>query len=170
MKGPFGRRGRPAVAVEPGERVLAWAETTDGRVVAGTREACYVTGGPDAGPLRLPWERVEAADWDRDTSVLQVAEVGTWGEQRVVHRLPLDDPRSLLQLVRERVTASIVLQRHVPVTDRRGLRVVARRSPVVGDTPVSWFFEYDAGVDPDDPAVRAAASAALAQARADTGL
>ncbi len=158
------RRRRPDLPLAKGESVLAWAEAHDGTLVAGSRDALYL------GAVRLPWERVEAADWDRDTSVLQVAEVGTWGEQRVVHRLSLDDPRSLLQLVRERVTASIVLQRHVPVTDRRGLRVVARRSPVVGDTPVSWFFEYDADVDPDDPAVRAAASAALAQARADTGL
>ncbi len=169
MRGVFGRRPRTAIEVEPGERVLAWAEATDGTVVAGSREAFYLADGAGEVSLRLPWERVEAADWDRDASVLQVAEVGTWGEQRVIHRVPLDDPRDLLQLVRERVTASIVLQRHVPVTDRRGLRVVARRSPV-GDAPVQWFFEYDDGVDPDDDLVRSAASAALAQARADTGL
>lgn len=170
MRGRWGRRSRPAIQVEPGERVLAWGDTTDGAVVAGSREAFYLADQSGRVSVRLPWEQVEAADWDRDASVLRVVEVGTWGEQREVHRVPLDDPRDLLQLVRERVTASIVLQRHVPVTDRRGLRVVARRSPVVGDTPVSWFFEYDDGVDPDDPAVRAAATTALAQARADTGL
>jgi hypothetical protein len=164
----LGRRARPAVEVEPGERVLAWADTTDGAVAAGTREAFYLTDASGASPLRLPWEQVEAAGWDRDESILRIAEVGSWGEERPTHRVPLDDPRDLLQLVRERVTASIVLQRHVPVADRRGLRVVARRSPV-GDAPMEWFFEYDAGVDPDDPAVRAAASAALARARADTG-
>ena len=86
-----------------------------------------------------------------------------------MHEATIDEPGDLLELVRERVTATIVLQRHVPVTDRRGLRVVGRRAPV-GDAPVEWVFEYDDGVDPDDPAVRAAAAAALAQARADTGL
>ncbi len=162
----FGRR-TPPVEVAPGERVLAWAEAADGLVVAGSREAFYLRG--PAGDVRLPWEKVEAADWDRDTSTLRVAEVGTWGEQRPVHEATIDEPGDLLALVRERVTASIVLQRHVPVTDRRGLRVVGRRAPV-GDAAVAWFFEYDAGVDPDDPVVRTAASAALAQARADTGL
>ena len=34
---------------------------------------------------RLPWEQVEAADWDRDTSTLRVSEVGSWGEPRVEH-------------------------------------------------------------------------------------
>ena len=60
----------------------------------------------------------------------------------------------MLELVRERVTASVVLQRHVAVSGRRGLRVIARRAPR-GNAPVDWFFEYDAGVDPDDAEVRA---------------
>ncbi len=148
--------------------MLAWAGAEDGATVAGTREAFYLAAaGRDV--VRLPWERVEAADWDSDGSTLRVAEVGSWGEPRVVHEVALEDPRSLLQLVRERVTASIVLQRHVVVAGRRGVRVVGRRSPV-GDARVEWFFDYDEGVDPDDPAVRRVADAALAQARADTGL
>lgn len=163
----IGRRRRPDLEVAPGERVLAWSGDDD-TVVAGTREAFYLSAaGRDV--VRLPWERVEAADWDRDESVLRVAEAGVWGEQRLVHEVVLEDPRNLLQLVRERVTASIVLQRHIPVFQRRGLRVVGRRSPA-GDAPVEWSFQYDEGVDPDDPTVRRAASAALAQARADTGL
>lgn len=164
----IGRRPRPTIQLAPRERALAWADCTGGGVVAGTREAFYLAM-PGRDTVRLPWEGVEAADWDREGSVLRVAEVGTWGEQRAVHEVVLEDPRDLLQLVRERVTASIVLQRHVPVAGRRGLRVVGRRSPV-GDSPVSWFFDYDAGVDPADPAVRRAASEALAQARADLGL
>ncbi len=52
--------------------------------------------------------------------------------------------------MRERVTASVVLQRHVPLTGRRGLRVIARRAPR-GDRPLAWFYEYDEGVDPDGP-------------------
>jgi hypothetical protein len=161
------RRRRPPVEVAPGERALAWAEGDRGVVVAGSRKAFYLVM-PGAEPLRLPWERVEAADWDRDSSLLQVAEVGTWGEQRVVHRVALDEPGDLLALVRERVTASIVLQRHIPVDGRRGLRVVARRSPV-GDASIEWFYEYDAGIDPEDPVVRRTAEAALAQAKSDTG-
>jgi hypothetical protein len=32
-----------------------------------------------------------------------------------------------------------------------------------------WLFEYDEGVDPDDPAVRDAAQAALTAARDEVG-
>jgi hypothetical protein len=161
------RRTRPSVPVRTGERILAWTESTDGRVLAGTRDAFYVATGDVVG-TRLPWERVEAADWDSDSSLLRVSEVGSWGEQRVEHRFEIDEPGRLLELLRERVTASVVLQRHVPVRGRRGLRVIARRAPA-GDEPIAWTYEYDEGVDPDDPEVRTAARAALRAAREEVG-
>jgi hypothetical protein len=154
------------VVVAPGEKVLAWATSATGEVVAGTRDALYLSGPSET--LRLPWEQVKAADWDNDTSVLRVSEVGSWGEQRVEHAVTLDRAPRLLQLVRERVTASVVLQRHVPVAGRRGLRVIARRAPR-GDQPIAWFYEYDEGVDPADPDVRAVAEQALAAAREQVG-
>ena len=79
----------------------------------------------------------------------------------------MEDPALLLQLVRERVTASIVLQRRVPVRDPLGLTVIGRRSPVGG--PVAWMHAYDPGLDPDDPEVAAVADLALAQAQAEVG-
>jgi hypothetical protein len=147
--------------------VLAWAESSSGAVVAGTRDALYVVS-PGSRDTRLPWEQVEAADWDRETSRLRISEVGSWGEERVERAITIEDPGHLLELVRERVTASVVLQRHVPLRGRRGLRVIARRAPR-GDRPLVWFYEYDKGIDPDDPDVRAAADAALAAARDEVG-
>ena len=110
---------------------------------------------------RLPWEEVEAADWDHDLARLRVSEVGQWGLPRVEHALTLDDSAPgdtdrLLQLVRERVTASVLLVRHVPITGKRGVRVVGRRAPA-GRSQVHWVYEYDAGIDPTDPVVQAAA-------------
>ena len=142
--------------------MLAWARATDGTLVAGTRDAVYV------GASRLPWEQVEAVDWDRDADLLRLSEVGTWGERRVQHALTFDHPRRLLQLVRERVTASIVLQRHVSVDGRRGVRVIARRAPK-GNRPIAWFCEYDEGIDPADPVVREVAETALRVAREELG-
>jgi hypothetical protein len=121
------RRARPPLDVPAGEKVLAWAESSSRSVVAGTRDALYVVSPGSQIETRLPWEQVEAADWDRDTSRLRISEVGSWGEERVVHLLTIEEPGRLLELVRERVTASVVLQRHVPLTGRRGLRVIARR-------------------------------------------
>ena len=156
------RRTSPQVEVATGEKVLAWA-SAEGEVVAGTRAALYLPGG-----VRIPWEQVEAADWDLDSETLRVSEVGSWGEPRPTHSVVLTDPGRLLELVRERVTASVVLQRHVPIRGRRGLRVIARRAPA-GEREVSWLFEYDEGIDPEDPFVEHAAQEALAAARDELG-
>jgi len=141
---------------------LASATTLDGVVVSGTRDALRI------GDRELPWEQVQGADWDKAASTLVVSEVGHWGDERPVHRLVLPEPGRFLQLVRERITASIVLQRHVPVSGRRGVFVIGRRAPS-GRGRIAWIFEYQAGIDPSDPAVQQAAEAALRQAREDVG-
>jgi hypothetical protein len=158
------RRTRPAIQVAAGERLLAWTEADSGTLVGGTRDALYVAGAPGLEHARIPWEQVEAADWDTESSVLRVTEVGSWGERRPEHRFTIDEPGRLLELVRERVTASVVLQRHVALQGRRGVRVIARRAPR-GDQPLQWVYEYDEGIDPGDPFVQHAAAEALAAAR-----
>jgi hypothetical protein len=146
------------------ERPLAWARTTDGRWVLGTRTRLVLVGDKTLG---LAWEEVEAADWDQETERLRVVPVGRFGEPRPTYVLHLDDPRDLLQLLRERVMASIVVQRRVEVRGRGGLTVIGRRSPAGGR--IHWMHEYDEGVDPADPEVQEIADRALAAARADVG-
>ena len=154
------RRAAPPVVVAAGEKVLAWASSEAG-VVAGTRAALYLPDG-----RRVPWEQLEAADWDRDSDRLRVSEVGRWGQPRTAYTFVLSAPDRLLQLVRERVTASVVLQRHVAIRGDRGVRVIARRAPS-GSREISWLFEYDEGLDPDDPFVDHAAQEALTAARGE---
>lgn len=156
------RRTAPAVEVAAGEKVLAWAASESGPV-AGTRSALYLPDG-----VRIPWEQVEAADWDLDSETLRVTEVGTWGEPRPAYSLVLTEPGRLLQLVRERVTATVVIQRHVPIRGKRGVRVIARRA-TTGARELVWVFEYDEGIDPDDPFVEHAAQEGLAAARGEIG-
>lgn len=160
------RRERPPIEVASGEKLLAWAESGSGEMVGATRDALYVVARQSR---RIPWEQIEAADWDKDTSVLRVSEVGSWSVERPEYAFTLDEPGRLLELVRERVSASVVLQRHVALSGRRGLRVIARRAPR-GDQPLTWVYEYDAGIDPDDPVVRLAAERALTAARDEVGL
>jgi hypothetical protein len=156
------RRTAPVVEVAPGEKVLAWAASETGPV-AGTRAALYLPGG-----TRIPWEQVEAAEWDLDSATLEVSEVGSWGEPRPTYSFVLTEPGRLLQLVRERVTSTVVLQRHVPIRGSRGVRVIARRA-TTGDRRLSWLFEYDEGIEPDDPFVEHAAQEALAAAQGEIG-
>ena len=155
-----------AAGLRPGERVLAGTETADGTWLVGTHEALHVVVG--AGSSRIPWERIERADWDGDEERFVVSEVGEYGHTRPRYAFPVSEPGLLLQLVRERVTASVILQRRVPVEGRLGLVVVARRAPA-GTGEIAWAYEFDAGVDPEDPAVMAVAEAALRAAQSEVG-
>ena len=157
---------RSSIELGAGESELARAESEAGLAV-GSRDALYVPTG--AGHVRVPWEQVESADWDSERDVLRVREVGTWGERRPEYLLTIAEPGRLLELLRERVTSTVVLQRHVPVDGTRGVRVIARRAPS-GEREVTWMFEYDEGIDPADPLVAQAAGRALATAQADVGL
>jgi hypothetical protein len=150
-----------------GERVLAGAVADDGTWLLGTRDALVLV--PATGDaVRIAWECVEAADWDRDAGRLRISEVGEFGQPRPVHVLTVPEPGTLLPMVRERVSASVLLQRRVVVSGRSGLRVVARRAPS-GRGATSWSYELDPGVDPDDPAVRRAAEAGLRAAEDELG-
>jgi hypothetical protein len=157
-----------------GQRVLAHAHATDGTWLLGTREALVVVRpfdelrSPVTEPIRLAWEDIETADWERDGDRLRVAEVGTFGERRPVHVFTVPEPGLLLQLIRERVTASVLLQRRVVVSGKRGLMVIARRAPT-GRGEITWAFEFDEDVDPDDPAVREAAERGLRSAQNELG-
>lgn len=174
MRNPFRRSGQvPAdvmarAGVGRGDKVRAATRAADGTWLLGTAAALVVL--PPGGPvLTLPWERIENADWDREGARLRVAEVGEFGEVRPVHVFTLQDPGMLLPMVRERVTASVVLQRRVVVSGKKGFAVLARRSPT-GAGEISWAYEFDAGVDPDDPEVRRLAEAGLRAAAEELGL
>ena len=99
-------------------RDLAVARTKDGDEVVGRRDALVVPG------REIRWEQILTADWDSETETLTIVLV----EPEVV-TLELTEPDLLLQLVRERVTASIVLARRFPVEGDVGFTVMARRPP-----------------------------------------
>ena len=126
---------RPPIRVERGERLLADAVAEEGHL-GGTRDALYV--------LRRRGDRRPRARGDRPDPVgggpgrrLGPGLLDAAGHRgrvlgRGAARAPASRSRSpgcCSQLVRERVTASVVLQRHVPVAGRRGVRVIARRAP-----------------------------------------
>lgn len=155
----------------PRAKVLAGCRADDGTWLLGTRDHLAVVPAAEDVSSPMPWERVESAEWDRDSERLRVAEVGEFGRAKPVHTLTVtgDDPARLLQLLRERVTASVLLSRRVVVSGRTGLTVIARRAPG-GRGPVTWAYELDPGLDPDDPEVRRLAEAGLRAAAEEIGL
>jgi hypothetical protein len=153
-------------ALPRGDRVLASAATDDGSWLLGTRDALVVV--EPAETVVIPWERVETADWDSDADRLRVVQVADFGQVRPAHVFGVPEPGSLLAMVRERVTASVLLQRRVPLVGRQGMRVVARRPPR-GQGDITWSVELGAGLDPDDPDVREAAAAGLGRVQDELG-
>jgi hypothetical protein len=128
----------------------------------GERPGHAVVGA--GGYRRLPWEEIERADWQHEVDRLAIVEVADFGlpERRTV--LHLVEPGRLLELLRERVTKSVVYTRFTPVRRARGLSVVGRRSPS-GRGPVTWSLVLSAGLDPSDPDVERAANETLEIAR-----
>lgn len=170
LRGLFGLATAPRLPDEvraalDGERPLAAARADDGTWLVGTRDRLHAVGEPAA---RWPWEQVLRADWDDELRRLVVVPVGDYGTPVDRRAFVLEASADLLTLVRERVSASVVLQRRVAVSGKRGFHVFARRPPRGG--PVTWAFELDAGIDPEDPAVRTAMDAALADAQSSLGV
>jgi hypothetical protein len=149
-------------------KVLASAESADGAWLLGTRDALVVVP-PGAGERQVvPWEQVQRADWAADTSTLTVERVEEFGTPVVPMVFEVAAPGPFLQLLRERVSASIVVQKRVVLERKRGLTVIGRRPPS-GAGEVTWAYELDKGVDPADPAVLAAAQAGLREAQESLG-
>jgi hypothetical protein len=151
-----------AAAVEPGERVIAWATIAGGDPTMVTLDALYLpaaTGGYE----RLPFERIAAAGWDDP-----VLEITMTGQAHRRHVVRLEEPGELPPAVRERVMASIVVSERVDLGGGAGALVTARRAR--GRDGLSWNVVFDPGLDPTDPVLQARANAAIAAIRASTGV
>lgn len=152
------RRSRGKRELQPGERLLATGSGPDGTASATTRGL----SGPDG---IVEWHQVESATWDGENDVLTIIEVADRPSNKRRHRFTLDKPGRLVDVVREQVTASVLVSRHVPVeSNGRGVRVTGRRAP--GDE-VTWSAQVDSGIDMNDPATRARVDEAVALVRGE---
>ncbi|MEU4602105.1 hypothetical protein AB0F43_03895 [Kribbella sp. NPDC023972] len=152
------------------EDILAAVQLTDGNWVAGTRAAVYLPADSPAALRRVGWEKIERAGWDSEASVMHIYETTEFGTPLRATELKIDDPGRFGQLLRERIDASIVVQRHVPLAGKRGVRIVGRRNPSATDAPVTWNFVLDKGLEPDQPGIVDAAEAALKSVRDEFGI
>ena len=148
----------------PGERVLAAAPATAGWVVA-TTQALWIPGR--SGMVRLGWEVLDSASWDRDEEVLTVVQAAPVDGRPRRWVLRMQDAGELLLVVKESVRATVVTSRWVPVSGERGITVVARRPP--GTDRLTWTVSVDAGLALDEPSTRARVEEAVASLRAELG-
>lgn len=161
------RRDRPpadvTAALDPSDRLLSWATTDDGFVVASRRGLRL----PDA--RFLPWHRIDKAAWREGVLHLTEAEQAEPGVMQALTPVAfaLTEARNLPSVVQTRVTQSVAHTSHHKLPERRGaVRVVARR--VAGQDGLEWSLRYEAGADRNDADVRAAAEQLLSDTKAAT--
>lgn len=150
------RRVQPVDGLERGERVLAAANGPSGRVVATNRRLLM----PD---VNIAWDHVERASWDGDEETLYVTEILPTGRSRR-HRVAIAEPGRLVDVVRELVTASVVIMRRVQLDGDKGVRITGRRQLGGG---LTWTAAIDAGINVDDPVMREKIDEAVANVRAE---
>lgn len=149
-----------AVSLEPGERRLGWGVTTAGEAVLATSRGLRLPGAE-----LLDWADVERATWRRPSLVVtRVSPVDGTGPRWQVELEQEDD---LADAVRAQVTGSIGWTDHVRLQPEGGVRLVGRRRP--GQDLLDWQMVFDAGTDPQDPALRAQAEAHLLEVRRRIG-
>ena len=149
-----------AVELEPGERRRAWSMTSRGDAVIATDLGLRLPGTP-----RLDWAEIERAVWRRPLlTVSRVASVDGAGQRWQVE---LTQEGDLPDVIRTHVTASVAWTNHVRLSPSGGVRIVGRRRP--GQDLLEWQLVFDAGTDPDDPALRAQAEALVLDARRTIG-
>src|SRR5699024_9235278 len=128
---------RSALPLRKGERALAGAPDASGRYVVASTYALHLPADSDGSTERswerLGWEQVEHAEWERDDERLRVTPVVGFGERARQRTVAMSDAPDvgqrrvdrLLAVIRERVTASVLLDRQVPIGDDYVFRVVA---------------------------------------------
>ncbi len=147
-----------------GERVLSWLASGTSSVVA-TPTTLVLPEGSEVE--HVPWDLVLRAQWVEQALDVTLQERA--GGRPVVLHVPVTGVvDTMAGVVRERVNASIAVQRHVALVGAQGARVVARRVP--GETELRWTVVFDSGLDARDPALRARADSALADLRAALGV
>ena len=163
----FHRRDAPpadVLALLPrDERVVAWADTADGRVVLATPAGIWWPD-PD-GPRLIGWHRVNKATWREQ--LLVVVEAELVDDLLLVDRpavtAELGVPRDLPPTVRKRVEANVVRSEIHPVPGGAA-RFVARRLP--GADGLGWWARLEPGT-PDLDETRSAIADRIARMQAD---
>lgn len=157
-------------------RLLAWAPTSGGYGVGSPATLSYgavdatpdgaVEAGPDLRWQHLGWHQIQQGGWDADTSSLRWTEVAEPGVAGREGSLELLAPGRLPELFRERIAATIAVERFFTLSGTRGVIVTARRDLGRNNT-ISWHTSLTGGLTWQTAGVREAAGRAVAELRSE---
>lgn len=153
-----------SLAAQPGRqvRILAWASLAQGVAIASPSVLSYPGDADDADWQHLGWHDIERGGWEAESSRLGWVRYG--GERG---ELGLVEPGQLPEVFRERVAASIVLEKSMPALSNRQVLVVGRRDLADGDQPITWHATLGRGLRWEGAGVREAVDEAIAEVRTE---
>lgn len=145
--------GRPA-------RILAWTPSTGDDLVVLSPSVLSVHTGGDW--RHVGWHLIERGGWNAETAQLRWQ---TYAGSRGAVMLP--DPSRVPEVFKERVDASVVFERFVPITtgSDRGVVINARRSLAEGQADIDWHATLTRGVTWRTPGLRELTDTTLAEIR-----
>ncbi len=150
-----------SLAAQPGRqvRVLAWATMPNGYAIASPSALSY---GSESGWDHLGWHQIERGGWDSESGRLAWTLYGGGSGD-----VSLDKPGRLPEVFRERVAASIVLEKFVPIRNGRGVLISGRRDLAEGERSITWNSSLGRGLTWQVEGVHEATEAAIAQVRTE---
>lgn len=140
-------------------RVLAWASTDDGALVA-LRDR-LVRVGP-AEVVELGWHDILTGGWDDAGKTMHWTQMST-GERSVV---PLVEPHSFPEVFKERVESTFLFQQVIHPREGKAVTISARRNLMDDSERVLWTAHPARGVRMDEETL-AFTQAELARLRAE---
>ncbi|MBM7797752.1 hypothetical protein JOE57_000673 [Microlunatus panaciterrae] len=140
-------------------RILAWTYCDEGVCIGGPSD---LSVGDETGWQHIGWHQIEKGDWNSETRALRWSLYG--GSRGTAH---LHEPARLPELFRERIAASIVFEKFVPVRGERGVIISARRDLAHHDGPMTWHRSLSRGLTWDTPGVEALAESTIVQLRSE---
>jgi hypothetical protein len=148
--------GRPA-------RILAWATTSTGFCIAGPATLSY---GDEKGWEHLGWHEIERGAWNAELRKLTWSLHAAAGKPSPRGSLEMIEPGRLPELFRERILATIAIEKFVPLVGERGVTISARRD-LGGTGTVAWHSTLTRGLSWQTAGVRAAVDQAMEQVRTE---
>lgn len=154
-----------SLAAQPGRpsRILAWARTSTGYCIASPTALSY---GDEAGWTHVSWHEIERGSWNAELRRLSWVLHAAPGKPSPRGSLELVQPGQLPDLFRERILASIAVEKFVPLVGERGVTITARRD-LGGSGTVVWHSSLTRGLSWQTDGVPAAVDQAMEQVKAE---
>jgi hypothetical protein len=144
-------------------RVLGWAKTPTGFCIASPAAFSF---GDQLAWQHLGWHEIERGGWNSERNKLSWVRYAAPGGVPTHGVLELTEPGRVPELFRERISATIAVERFVPLAGERGVIIAARRD-LGGSGAVVWHGTLTRGLSWQTDGVRSAVDQAMGQLKSE---